>query len=407
MKWLLFIFGGGHREGNRTLVEKGSEQLADELSTLTLPSPLVQMEAEFKRTAIIGVGLIGGSIGMRMKQMEYGGHIVGHDRLEVLDEALARGAIDEGAGDLAQAVLMADLVVLATPADETIKLLPTVLRNAKPGALVTDTAPTKFEMLKLARSVTDARGVYIGGHPLSGSNRQGIANADANLFDSAYWLLTPTDQTPPAPRESLAWWVRMMGSYPLLLDAEVHDRLVAMTTHVPFVLALALSRWVSQRSQDEPLAQKLATGNFQTLTALAGLPYEMWHSVIETNRDQIAAAMADFRDVLDEAMRKLGTGELPEIWQEAHVFQKKLARERPGDWDANCDLVVTASDRPGSIARIAGLLATAEINIRDICVLYVRERRGGTLRVGLETRGDAKRALELLQHHGFSARMKE
>ncbi len=389
------------------MVEKGSEQLAEDLATLTLPSPLVQMEAQFKRTAIIGVGLIGGSIGLRMKQMEYGGHIVGHDRLDVLDEAIARGAIDEGAGDLAQAVLMSDLIVLATPADETLRLLPTVLRNAKPGAIVTDTAPTKTEIVELARAVMDARGTYVGGHPLSGSNRQGIANADPNLFDSAYWMLTPTDQTPAAERESLAWWVRMMGSYPLILDAALHDRLVAMTTHVPFVIALALSRWASQRSQDEPLLQKIATGNFQTLTSLAALPYEMWHSVIDTNREQIALAMRDFLDVLEESVNKLSDGELPEVWQEAHLFQKKLARERPGDWDANCDVVVTATDRPGSIAKIAGLLATAEINIRDICVLYVRERKGGTLRVGLETRGDARRALDLFISHGFSARLKE
>ena len=392
---------------NRTLFEKGSEHFAEELETLTLPSPLVQMEAEFKRTAIIGVGLIGGSIGMRMKQMEYGGHIVGYDRLDVLDEALARGAIDEGAGDLSQAVLMSDLIVLATPADETLKLLPTVLRGAKPGAIVTDTAPTKREMVALAASVNDAKGVFIGGHPLSGSNRQGIANADRNLFDSAYWLVTPTEQTPPAERESLLWWVRMLGSYPLVLDADMHDRLVAVTTHVPFVIALALSRWVAQRANDDPLLQKLATGNFQSLTALAALPYEMWHAVVETNREQIAAAMTEFRDALDETIRKLTKGELPEVWQEAHLFQKKLARERPGDWDANCDLVVTASDRPGSIARIAGLLAAAEINIRDICVLYVRERKGGTLRVGLETRAEARHALELLLQHGFSARMKE
>jgi len=389
------------------LVEKGSEQLAEDLVTLTLPSPLVQMEAQFKRTAIIGVGLIGGSIGLRMKQMEYGGHIVGHDRLDVLDEAISRGAIDEGAGDLAQALLMSDLVVLATPADETLHLLPTVLRNAKPGAIVTDTAPTKTEIVELARSVSDAKGVYIGGHPLAGSNRQGIANADANLFDSAYWLLTPTKQTPEAERESLAWWVRMMGSYPLVLEAPLHDRLVAMTTHVPFVIALALSRWAAQRSADEPMLQKIATGNFQTLTSLAALPYEMWNPVVETNRDQIAAAMADFLDVLGDSIRRLQEGDLPEVWQEAHLFQKKLARERPGDWDANCDVVVTASDRPGSIAKIAGLLAAAEINIRDIGVLYVRERKGGTLRVGLETRGDARRALELLVEHGFSARLKE
>lgn len=395
----------GKEEAARTLARQ--EQNAVELETLTLPSPLVQMEAEFKRTAIIGVGLVGGSIGLRMKQMEYGGFIVGHDRIEVLDEALAKGAIDECAQDLSQAILNADLIVLATPVDVTLTLLPKVLNAAKPGAIVTDTAPTKRELADAARGVTETKAIYIGGHPLSGSKRRGIANADATLFDSAYWILAPTETTPPAVRESLSWWVRMLGSYPLITTPEQHDQMVAMTTHVPFVIALVLSQWVAKRCAKEPLLQKLATGNFQSLTSQAALPFEMWGAVIDTNREQIERAVAEFREMLDEGARKLSNGQLPEIWHEAHLFQKKLARERPGDWDANCDLVVTASDRPGSIARIAGLLAAAEINIRDIAVLYVREGKGGTLRVGLETRGDVRRALDLLNDHGFSARLKE
>ena len=365
------------------------------------------MEAEFKRTAIIGVGLVGGSIGLRMKQMEYGGSIVGHDRIEVLDEALGKGAIDECADDLSHAIKNADLIVLATPVDETLRILPVVMSQAKPGAIVTDTAPTKRDLAAVARNVASAKAVYIGGHPLAGSNRRGIANADANLFDSAYWILTPTENTPPAERESLAWWVRMLGSFPLSTPPERHDQMVAMTTHVPFVIALALSQWVAKSSADEPMLQKLATGNFQTLTSLAALPFDMWSAVIDTNRERIEQAVSEFREVLDDCARKLSKGQLPAVWQEAHLFQKKLSRERPGDWDANCDLVVTATDRPGSIARIAGLLAAAEINIRDIAVLYVREGKGGTLRVGLETRADAREALDLLNDHGFSARLKE
>ncbi len=383
------------------------EEIAEELQTLTLPSPLVQMEAEFKRTAIIGVGLVGGSIGLRMKQMEYGGYIVGHDRIEVLDEALARGAIDELAEDLSQAVLNADLIVIATPVDETLRILPVVMSLAKPGAIVTDTAPTKRDLAAVARNVANAKAVYIGGHPVAGSNRRGITNADENLFDSAYWVLTPTENTPPAERESLAWWVRMLGAYPLVTAPDLHDQMMAMTTHVPFVVALALSQWVAKGSAEEPMLQKLATGNFQSLTSLAALPFDMWCAVIETNRDRIEKAIVEFRDELDDCLKKLSNGQLPAVWQEAHLFQKKLSRERPGDWDANCDLLVTASDRPGSIARIAGLLAAAEINIRDIAVIFVREGKGGTLRVGLETRADAREALDLLNDHGFSARLKE
>ena len=100
-------------------------------------------------------------------------------------------------------------------------------------------------------------------------------------------------------------------------------------------------------------------------------------------------------------------GKLTEVWQQAHALQRRLSRERPGDWDANCELMVTVPDRPGTIAQIAGLLAAHNIGIRDIHVMYVRERRGGSLRVILQSRNEARRAMELLTFNGFSARMKD
>jgi prephenate dehydrogenase len=383
------------------------DHISDGLDTLTLPSPLDLMGFEFGRTTIVGVGLIGGSIGLRMKAMQPAGMVVGHDRADVLDEALERGAIDRGAGDLSEAVADADLVVLATPVEETAQLLPTILRVARAGSLVTDTAPAKAELTRIARETSGARALYIGSHPLAGSNRQGISNADAALFDNAYWLLTPSPEIPSAQRESLAWWVRLLGAYPLMVEPELHDRLVAVTTHVPFLLALALSSWAAAQSTGQPLLPRLCTGNFQSLTAMAGLPQAAWDGVLRMNKQEIEAALEGFKAVLDVCAKEYREGRLPEVWQQAHAFQRKLARERPGDWDANCELVVTVADRPGAIARIAGLLAAHDIGLRDIHVIYIRERRGGTLKVVLESRVDARRAMEILTEHGYSVRLRD
>jgi prephenate dehydrogenase len=383
------------------------ERISDGLDTLSLPSPLELMGFEFGRTTLVGVGLIGGSIGLRMKAMQPAGMVVGHDRAEVLDEAIERGAIDRGAGDLSEAIADADLVVLATPIEETVRLLPTVLRVARAEALVTDTAPAKAELSRVARETSGARAMYVGGHPLAGSNRQGISNADAALFDNAYWLLAPHAEIPHAQCESLAWWVRLLGAYPLTVEPELHDQLMAVTTHVPFVLALALSSWAAARSTGQPLLQRLCTGNFQSLTAMAGLPQAAWDGVLRMNQLEIEAALDGFRAVLDACIKEYQEGRLPEVWQQAHAFQRKLGRERPGDWDANCELVVTVADRPGAIARIAGLLAAHEIGIRDIHVIYIRERRGGTMKVVLESRVDARRAMEILTANGYSVRLRD
>jgi prephenate dehydrogenase len=383
------------------------ETISESLDTLTLPSPFEWEAAEFGRTAIIGVGLIGGSIGLRTKAAQHIGTVVGHDLPEVLEEALQRGAIDRGAGDLAEAVADADLVVLAVPVEEAVRLLPTVLRVAKPEAVVTDTCPVKAELLRIAGQVDNARAIYVGGHPLAGSDRQGIANADADLFESAYWLLTPHAETAPAAKESLSWWVRILGAYPVVLDAELHDRIMAVTSHVPFVVALALSLWVMRQSAEQPLFAKLATGNFQSMTQAACLPLAVWESVLRTNQADLEKALSEFASVLEECAADLRAGKLSDVWQQAYALQRRLSRERPGDWDANCELMVMAPDRPGALAQITGLLAAHDISVRDIHVVYVRERRGGNLRVVVQSRADARRAMDILLLNGFSVRMKE
>jgi prephenate dehydrogenase len=343
---------------------------------------------------------------LRMRAMDYPGMIIGYDLPEVLDEAVRRGAIDRGVGDLSEAVADADLVVLAMTVDQIARLLPTVLRQARQGAVVTDSGPAKAELDKIAEETPERRAVYIGGHPMAGSNRQGITNAHAEMFVSAYWLLCPHEDAPKESLDALKWWVRTLGAYPIGLDAATHDQIMAMTTHMPFVISLALSDFVAQRSADLPLLQKLATGNFQTMTSTAALPLEMWEAVIESNRENLIKALADFRKVLNECDELVRTGRLAALWQRAHSFQHRLARERPGDWDAQTELSVIAPDRPGTIARISGLLAGHGINIRDIGLLHVRERVGGVLRVTLESRSDVHSAIQVLNDHGFKASVK-
>lgn len=384
----------------------GSElDAAEQLISEPFPNPLESLSSDFDRVALIGVGVIGGSIGLRLKAMEYRGTVVGFDTPDVLAEALERGAIDQGVGDISQAVAGADLVILALPVVEALGVLPTVLKQTKAGAVITDTCPTKRELQKVAEATATAA-VYVGGHPLAGKDRQGIANADPDLFENAYWILCPSDASPPEPREALAWWVRMLGAYPLYLEAERHDQISALTTHLPLVVALSLSRLLSERSGLEPMLARLAAGNFQSMTWAAALPHEMWDGVLQTNRHEVKAAIVEFRKALVEIEQLLEDNQLDEVSRVAFEFQRKLSRERPGDWDANCELGVTVPDRPGMIARIAGVLAHHGINIRDIGVTFVRERRGGNLRVIVESRMDARKAIEILKFEGFAARLK-
>jgi prephenate dehydrogenase len=143
------------------------------------------------------------------------------------------------------------------------------------------------------------------------------------------------------------------------------------------------------------------------MTSLAGLPLAAWEGVFHSNSGEIETKLDEFRAVLDTCLRDLREGRFEELWQQAHTLQRRLSRERPGDWDANCEITVTAPDRPGTIARIAGLLGQQGIGIRDIHLLHVRERRGGTMRVVVESRADARRAVAILMGEGYRARLRD
>lgn len=335
--------------------------------------------------------------------MQFTGTVVGYDREEVLQEAIMRGAIDQGVGDISEAIAGADLVILAMSADEVAKVLPTILRTAMPGAVVTDTAGAKAGIAKIAREVEDARAIFIGGHPLAGSQRQGIANAHPELFASAYWLLTPDEDVPMDKLTAFKWWIRTLGGYPIVLPADVHDRIIASTTHMPLIFALALTDWLANESRDLPLLQKIATGHFQAMTAMASLPLGAWESVLAANHEQTLDALKKFRRHFDEIEAAFLSGKLEEVWQRAYSFQRKLGRERPGDWDSQSELTVIVPDRPGVLAAIAGLLAEHDINIRDIGVMHSRERQGGMLRVTLESLADSRNAIQILKLHGYTA----
>ncbi|MCB9357936.1 MAG: prephenate dehydrogenase/arogenate dehydrogenase family protein [Calditrichaeota bacterium] len=374
-----------------------------ELAELTLPNPLELLHDDYRRVALLGVGLIGGSIGLKLKAMDFTGSIVGYDKQDVLEEALMRGAIDHGAGDIAEAVAGADLVVLAMDLAEVERILPTVLRICAPNTVVTDTTGAKLGLMKIARETSDARGVYVGGHPLAGSQRQGIANAHPDLFASAYWILTPPEGIQDEQMSALKWWIRMLGAFPIVVEPEIHDRITASTTHMPLVFALALTDWLASESRDVPLSQKLATGHFQTMTAMASLPFAAWESVLTANSEQTKRALESFSKHFEDIKKLFETGKLEEVWHRAYSFQRKLARERPGDWDSQSELTVIVPDRPGTLARIAGLLAEHNINIRDIGMLHSRERHGGVLRVSLESMTDTRSAIQILKQHGYTA----
>jgi prephenate dehydrogenase len=263
----------------------------------------------FRRVAIVGVGLIGGSLGMALRARGWARSVVGVGRdAERLANARRLGAVDEVALDLAEGVVGADLVVLATPIFQVLADLPRLVPHLAPGAVVTDVGSTKAEIARAGDAHLPA-GAFVPGHPMAGSERSGVEAADPDLFEGAVWALTPTESTDPGALARVRALAEAVGARARTLSPDEHDRAVAITSHLPHVLAYALSALAAAEAEQNPSLYALAAGSFASATRVAASPPELWRDVALTNREALAAALRAYRADLDRVLAALGSGD--------------------------------------------------------------------------------------------------
>ena len=356
-----------------------------------------------KVAAIIGVGLIGGSLGVRWRQQGAVGRVVGFGRNRAnLQRALALGAIDEAAADLRAALAGADLVVLCAPIATCIALVPEVVRQAAPGALLTDVGSTKAA---IAAAVAEAAAgvpgapLFIGGHPMAGSEQAGVEAADPYLFENAVWVLCPPADCPQGQLTRLQGLVEATGAHAVLTDAVRHDRRVAAISHLPQLAAVALAAVAGQADQADPGLLSLAGGGFRDTTRIASSPPGMWLDVLATNQRPILEAIDALQDQLAQLRAALAAGDAAAISRQfttAAEVRGRVPGRQKGLLPAYHDLVLQVPDRPGVIGGLCRALGDQGVNIQDIEILRLREGEGGTLRLGFATAVLAEAALGVL-----------
>ncbi len=271
----------------------------------------------FRRVAILGTGLIGGSFGLALRRADFGGAIVGWDRSEVLDRAEERGAIDTGCTGLEAALKDADLVLLATPVGMIIELLAQLPSRVSPGALVTDTGSTKQEICKVGfRAFAGKNSLFLGGHPIAGKEQSGIEYAGDQLFaDSTFVLVGESEASRSDPRaRKYSELLRSLGAEPLWLDAETHDWAVAVVSQLPQLVATAVAAVVADETDEDGLPVRLAGQGFADVTRLAASPFEMWRDICLTNGENIGRALDRLIARLEDMRRSLASRDLEEIF---------------------------------------------------------------------------------------------
>ncbi len=284
-----------------------------------------------RQITIIGTGLIGGSLALALRKKGFAGRIVGCDRESVLDRARKRGAIDDGSPNPGLAVRGSQLVVLATPVLAIVDLIERVGPVLPANALLTDVGSTKAAVAERAVKVfgKKARQRFLAGHPMAGKELSGVDYADADLFQNAVWFLTPL------PGQNLheglfaefAGWIDQIGARIAMLPADEHDRLCAWISHLPQMISIALAATlVEEFGEDAPL---LPTGGraLREMTRISSSPYSMWRDVAISNKKNLEDAMLKLEQRLAHIRENLGTRQLAQEFEQAHLLRKLPTRK--------------------------------------------------------------------------------
>lgn len=250
--------------------------------------------------AIVGVGLIGGSIGLALKKRNLARRVIGVGRgLAKLQQAKRIGAIDEAALDLPAGVSAADIVVFCTPVDCVAEQIKKAARCAKKTAVFTDAGSTKAAIVAAVDATSAVGGRFVGAHPLAGSEKKGVAHADADLFVGRWTVLTPSACSKRETFVAVEDFWKSLGAKVRKMTPEDHDRAMAWTSHVPHLIAAALAGILPGGRRE------LAASGFRDTTRIAGGDPEVWTPIFQQNRAAMLAVLDEFQDRLGEFRQAL------------------------------------------------------------------------------------------------------
>jgi prephenate dehydrogenase len=343
------------------------------------------------RIAVLGVGLIGGSIGLAAREYVEDVEVVGFGRdPERLRRALERGAIQRAAGSLPEALDGAQMCFACAPVGALPGLVRDALAAAGPDCVVSDVGSTKQRLLG---EIGDPR--FVGGHPIAGSEAAGVEHARADLFQGAVWYLCPLPNSEGLLYERLHRFVVDVGARPVAVDPAAHDRAVAVFSHLPHVLANVLA------SQAAAHGETLHVGpSFRDMTRVAGANTAMWADIYRSNQAAIVEEIRAFRQALDAVEARLEAGDVA-AWNDRAREDRRALLEADVAGGPVHELRLTVPNRPGIVAQVALALGKAGVNIVDMALAPAPDMRSGAMTLWIAGDGQAAHAAELIGELGF------
>lgn len=351
------------------------------------------------KIAIIGIGVIGGSLGMALRSCCPGVTIAGRDLdPEIVARAIELGAIDQSLDE--RFLSECDLVILASPLKAMPAIIEQIKDHIKPDAIISDVGSVKgWIMQLLGRDLPESVHI-IGGHPMAGSEKSGLQAADKFLLENAAYILTPQPGTPDEPVQELTNLLRAIGARVVIMTAPEHDQAVARVSHLPHLMSVSLINNLKSR----PEYLTLAGGGLRDSTRTAASDPDLWQDILMLNADAVVQELESIQHIIQDLQFKLQRKNIRELnhhLRSASIIRKNMPNLRPCLDDA-CDLIAIVPDQPGVIGTVGTLLGQADINIQNLQMLNVRDADEGSIKITVK-RESANAACEILKKHGFQS----
>ena len=360
----------------------------------------------------IGLGLIGGSVAKAIRQYWPESEIVAYNpSADSLQEAIADGVVNRGQckedGPVDGALFdECDIIFLCAPVQKNAENLSAIRGHLKSSAILTDIGSTKRDILENVTNAGLAR-YFVGGHPMTGSERMRYRNSDASLLVNAYYIIAPAKCTPLGKTVVMQELVTSIRAIPLVIDCEFHDYAVAGISHLPHIVAYSLAATVKKADSDNGIMHTLAAGGFRDTTRIAASSPDMWEQICMTNGDNIVQLIDDYMVVLQDMRADIASrsGEkLHEFFADTAEYRRSY--DTPGQSAGATDVLrliyVDIEDRPGTLAEVVTLLAVNAVNIKNIGITHNREFQRGSLRVEFYSDADLEEACEILEARNYT-----
>ncbi|MBB6449047.1 prephenate dehydrogenase [Geomicrobium halophilum] len=365
-----------------------------------------------KKVVVIGLGLIGGSVALAIRNSHYV-QMIGIDVHEPsLKMATSLQIIDYGDTSAEENVGDADVIIIATPVSKTLEVLEILAQEPlKPGVIITDVGSTKKTVLSESERLLSEREVkFIGGHPMAGSHKSGVQGSRADLFENAFYVLTTGVGADSADVEELKRWLIGTNARFIELDASLHDLFAGSVSHLPHIVAASLVHQLSRLGQQYPLIGELAAGGFRDITRIASANPVMWRDILLHNKDVLIPMIERWQSDMQKVQGLIEAEDdrgLQSFFSDAKQYRDGLPSKKKGAIPAFYDLFVDVPDRPGVISEVTGILANHNISITNIQIIEAREDIMGVLRLSFRRETDRQRGLDCLEAEQFSTYISE